>query len=135
LGSVGGLPGCVEWLVVAGEVCPSWLVDRWWGGRGLVNAYGPTEVTVCASMSGVLSPVGEGVSVPVGRPFGGAGVLVLDGFLRPVPVGVRGEVYVVGSGLARGYLGRSGLTASRFVACPFVVGGRMYRTGDLGRWS
>ncbi|MDT5402918.1 MAG: glycopeptidolipid biosynthesis protein, partial [Mycobacterium sp.] len=121
-------------LLVGGEACSAELVDRWADGRVMINEYGPTEATMWVAFSAPLV-AGSGAP-PIGAPVSGAAFFVLDGWLRPVPAGVVGELYVAGPQLAVGYLGRAGLSSSRFVACPFGgPGARMYRTGDLVCWG
>jgi len=126
-----GLAG-VRTLIAAGEACAPELVARWKPGRRFVNAYGPTECTVCATVNTDV----DARRVTLGRPFHNVRAYVLDEALRPVPVGVPGELYIGGAGVARGYLGRPELTAERFVPDPFATepGARLYRTGDMVRW-
>ena len=102
----------------------------------LINMYGITETTVHASFREITAADTDDVGSPIGVPLAHLGFFVLDGWLRPTPVGVVGELYVAGAGLAAGYVGRAGLSATRFVACPFgEPGARMYRTGDLVCWG
>ncbi|WP_158612977.1 non-ribosomal peptide synthetase [Nocardiopsis sp. Huas11] len=127
------LPEGICLLAGTEEVTPA-LVDRYAPGRRMFNAYGPTEVSVNSTL-GACRP-GMSAPVPIGPPDPGTRAYVLDGGLNPVPTGVVGELYLAGDGLARGYRGRAGLTAERFVADPFgPPGTRMYRTGDLVRWN
>jgi amino acid adenylation domain-containing protein len=124
----------VDTLVVAGEALAGSLANRWMEGRRLINAYGPTEGTVCATMH--LCQRSESKTPPIGRPIANTQVYILDPHCYPVQVGVAGELYIGGAGIARGYLGRPELTAQRFLADSFSPepGARMYRTGDLGCW-
>ncbi|MFC0432495.1 non-ribosomal peptide synthetase [Kutzneria buriramensis] len=127
-------------LVLGGEPLPGYQLDQWRAahpGARTVNEYGPTETTVgCTALP--IEP-GEPIPadiLPLGRPVWNTRVYVLDAMLAPVAPGVVGELYVAGANLARGYLRRPGLTASRFVADPFgPPGSRLYRTGDLARWD
>lgn len=121
-------------LVVAGEACGQELVRRWSQGRRMLNAYGPTEVTVCASVSDELKPQ-EGSTPPIGRSIANVQVYVLDEEMNMVANDEDGELYIGGAGVARGYLNRPGLTAEKFVPNPFGdgLGERLYRSGDRVR--
>ncbi|MGC9440531.1 amino acid adenylation domain-containing protein, partial [Streptomyces sp. WG5] len=122
---------------IGGESCPPDLVRRWSADHELVNGYGTTECSVATTLTEPLTALDGGpVQVPIGTPVAEVQVFVLDDALAPVPVGTAGELYVTGPGLARGYVELPGLTAERFVACPFdAPGARMYRTGDVVRWN
>ncbi|MGD0556992.1 MAG: non-ribosomal peptide synthetase, partial [Streptosporangiaceae bacterium] len=133
--TAGRLAG-VRTMTVGGEAVPSSVADPWALDRLMLVGYGPTESTVCTTTYHVRPGDAARAGVlPIGRPIGNVRVFVLDEWLGVLPPGVVGELYVAGAGVARGYLGRPGLTAGRFVACPFgEPGERMYQTGDLVRW-
>jgi amino acid adenylation domain-containing protein len=143
--SVHGAKAQARTVVLAGEALTSHAVAAIGAalpGAGVRNIYGPTEATVYATAwraeDAGERPAGAtaGDAPPIGRPVWNTRAHVLDDGLRPVPVGVTGELYLAGAQLARGYLNRPGLTAERFVVCPFgAAGERMYRTGDLARWN
>ncbi|GIF09359.1 hypothetical protein Asi03nite_68970 [Actinoplanes siamensis] len=124
-------------VVLGGEAVPSaWLADLLAvaGDRTVYNHYGPTEATIgCVTEHLTDDLIRDGV-VPLGTPAPNTRIYILDEWLRPVPTGVVGELYVAGDGLARGYMSRPGMTAERFVACPFETSRRMYRTGDCAHW-
>jgi amino acid adenylation domain-containing protein len=123
----------VRVVIVGGEVCSQELVQRWAPGRKFFNAYGPTEATVGSTL---FECTAAGRKPLIGRPVANKRVHLLDAHLQPVPVGVPGEIYIGGGGLARGYLRRPALTAEAFVPDPFSQepGARLYRTGDLARY-
>ncbi|MEU3574687.1 amino acid adenylation domain-containing protein, partial [Kitasatospora sp. NPDC036755] len=138
---VSGVGECrdLRFVVCSGEALSGETRDRFFGTFSgvteLHNLYGPTEASVDVT-AWRCRREDVGLPVPIGGPVWNTRVRVLDGWLRPVPAGVAGELYLSGVQLARGYWGRAGLTAERFVADPFVAdGGRMYRTGDVVRWS
>ena len=120
-------------IIVAGEACPLELVNQWSVGRRFFNAYGPTESTVCAT----VTPISHGSDkITIGRPINNTQIYILDLNHRPVPIGVPGELYIGGDGLARGYLNRPELTQERFIPNPIGEGKseRLYKTGDLARY-
>lgn len=125
-------------LVVGGDTCSVELMKSWSPDRRFLNAYGPTEITVCAT---IHEYVNGDSSRNIGKPINNAKVYVLDADHKPVPIGVVGELYVGGAGVARGYLNRTELTAERFILNPFATKydtasgyTRLYKTGDLVKW-
>jgi amino acid adenylation domain-containing protein len=135
--------GAVRHVLFGGEaVDPRWVREVLEHGppERLLHVYGPTETTTFATWHLVRAVSQEAFTVPIGRPIANTRAYVLDQHLEPVPVGIPGELYLGGSGLARGYLGQAALTAERFVPDPFAAtvsgsaGGRLYRTGDRVRW-
>jgi glycopeptidolipid biosynthesis protein len=133
----------LETVVFGGEALEPQRLGAWLdnhpGSPRLINMYGITETTVHASFREIVAGDVDSNVSPIGVPLAHLGFFVLDGWLRPVPAGAVGELYVAGGGAAYGYVGRAGLTSSRFVACPFggvgAPGSRMYRTGDLVCWG
>lgn len=128
----------LQTVIVAGEACPEALTEshhRILPGAELFNEYGPTEGTVWSSVYQIRSPI-VGGPVPIGRPIANTQIYLLDERLRPLPIGVAGELYIGGLGVAQGYLNRPELTAERFIPHPFSSepGARLYKTGDWGRY-
>nr|WP_244224482.1 non-ribosomal peptide synthetase [Corallococcus sicarius] len=125
----------VKQVLAGGDVLPVGRVkERLASGGVLINGYGPTENTTFSSTWRMERPEDVGTSVSIGRPIRNTTGYVLDGAMQPVPVGVPGELYVGGEGLAVGYVNRPELTAERFIPNPFGDGARLYRTGDKVRW-
>nr|MDZ8004741.1 amino acid adenylation domain-containing protein [Nostoc sp. DedSLP05]MDZ8101218.1 amino acid adenylation domain-containing protein [Nostoc sp. DedSLP01] len=123
----------LQTIVVAGEACPAELIKKWSVGRNFFNAYGPTEASVCATIA-KCTPQDE--KITIGRPIANAQIYILDSQLQPVPMGVPGEMYIGGAGLARGYLNRTDLTQEKFIPHPFSdqAHSRLYKSGDLARY-
>jgi non-ribosomal peptide synthetase component F len=133
---LGALPRTLEALNLGGEAVTGALARELLATgtlRTVRNFYGPTETTVYATWSEARP---GGARPPIGRPVAGARAYVLDPWLRPVPPGLPGELYLAGAGVTRGYAGRPALTAGRYLPDPFAddPGARMYRTGDGARW-
>ncbi|MDJ0719089.1 MAG: amino acid adenylation domain-containing protein, partial [Prochloraceae cyanobacterium] len=123
----------LQTIIVAGEACSLHLAAQWSVGRRFFNAYGPSESTVCATIAEYI----EGQElVHIGRPIDNIETYILDPYLKPVPIGVPGELHLGGVGLARGYLNREDLSQEKFISHPFSdePGARLYKTGDLVRY-
>ncbi|MGB5655805.1 MAG: amino acid adenylation domain-containing protein [Acidimicrobiia bacterium] len=133
------LPSSVHTVIIGGEAADPSLVDRWKrrfdSSVRLINAYGPTETTVTATAA-ILSDLNDPADapVPIGKPLGSATAFVVDRAGQAVPIGVRGELWIGGPQVARGYFDAPELTDEQFVAAPFGRVGRVYRTGDVVRW-
>lgn len=131
--------GRLRYLFTGGDVVDPNLVQRIMARHApqhFINAYGPTECSAITTTHDVTGPLPPIPRLPIGRPISNTRVYILDARLRPVPVGVMGEIYISGDGVGLGYLNRPELTAQRFLPDPFVddPDARMYRSGDLGCW-
>jgi amino acid adenylation domain-containing protein len=124
----------IRMLFVGGDTVTRELVQRWSSGRQMINGYGPTEATVWATQQECR--LDEPGAPPIGRPLANTKIYILDANRQPAPIGVTGDIYIGGVGVARGYINCPELTQERFLADPFNLGpgARMYKTGDLGRW-
>ncbi len=124
-------------LLVGVEPIPEALLTRLSAqlpALSIINGYGPTEATICSTLYEVNSAYPHSGNTPIGKPVANTQIYLLDGTLQPVPMGVVGDLYIGGVGLARGYLNQPELTARHFVQSPFRSGERLYRTGDLARY-
>jgi len=134
------ITGQLRYLITGGDVAQPdalWKIMRDGPPKHLLNAYGPTECTTLATVYEVAGLAANSNHVPIGKPISNTQIYILDIHRQPVAVGVPGEIYIGGAGVALGYLNRPELTADRFVADPFTsdFGARLYRSGDLGRWK
>ncbi|MEH2385074.1 MAG: amino acid adenylation domain-containing protein [Nostoc sp.] len=124
----------LQTIICAGESCTDDIVKRWWSSsRRFFNAYGPTEATVWSTVA-EISSLSE--KPPIGRPIANTQIYILDKYLQPLPIGITGELYISGEGLAQGYINRPELTTENFIPNPFnhQKGARFYKTGDLARY-
>ncbi|KIO77523.1 hypothetical protein TH53_08765 [Pedobacter lusitanus] len=129
-------PGSLKDVMVGGERCTTLLAQQWTGNPGLnfYVAYGPTECTVTSTIYHFDTNRAEGKYLPIGKPVKNTQIYIVDAAGNLLPVGMPGEIWIGGAGVARGYLNRDELTREKFIADPFVKGGRLYKTGDIGRW-
>ncbi|MBN3896548.1 MAG: amino acid adenylation domain-containing protein [Nostoc sp. NOS(2021)] len=124
----------LQTIICAGESCTDDIVKRWWSSsRRFFNAYGPTEATVWSTVA-EISSMSE--KTPIGRPIANTQIYILDKYLQPLAIGITGELYIGGEGLAQGYINRPELTTEKFIPNPFnhKKGARLYKTGDLARY-
>ena len=121
-------------IIVAGDICSKDALDFWSQGRNLVNAYGPTEATICATVHNYTTSDNNSHRV-IGKPINGVNLYVLDPHLNLVPIRVYGELYIGGRTLARGYLNQHALTSEKFITSPFDDNSIIYKTGDIVRWT
>lgn len=119
-------------IILGGESFPEQLLGELKKATNarIFNGYGPTEATVCSA----IKHLGNEHRITIGKPLANTQIYILDESMRPVPIGVTGEIYISGLGLARGYVNNEELTRERFIPNPFVPSSRMYKTGDLARW-